>query len=638
VKFNFPLPGRVRVVLAHDLIMAAASFALALYIRLEDQLWSFIRPGELALSAGVFTAVAAVVFWFHGMYRSVWRYASLPDLVAIVRAVTLTLLIFLPIMFMITRLESLPRSFLVINWFVLIFLLGAPRLCYRLFKDGRVQLRPREDRRIPVLLAGAGDGADLFIRAMQAPRASYRPVGILSASMGRVGREINGVRVLGPVEALTEAVERLERRGRRPHKIVLVPDAVPREAAARLIEDADRLGIPVSRLPDANALRQGASDEIELRPIEIEDLLGRPQTALDREGMAALVSGRRVVVTGAGGSIGSELVRQIARLEPSELLLIDSSEFALYTIDMEIAGTHPDLPRRTLLADVRDRPRIERLFDAARPQLVFHAAALKHVPMVESNPREGVLTNAVGTRIVADAARRAGAEVMVMVSTDKAVNPTSLMGATKRVAEQYCQALDLDPAGGTKFITVRFGNVLGSTGSVVPLFRRQLKAGGPLTVTHPDMIRYFMTIREAVELVLQASAFGAASTAWRGRIFVLDMGQPVKIVDLARQMIRLAGLQPDKDVEIVFTGIRPGEKLFEEIFHGAEAPVATDCKGVLVAETRMPDREALVALLDRIEELGRGGGDDDAIVASVRSLVPEYQPSTPDAAAAVKAS
>jgi O-antigen biosynthesis protein WbqV len=345
---------------------------------------------------------------------------------------------------------------------------------------------------------------------------------------------------------------------------------------------------------------------------------------LDRAAMRDLIKGRRVMVTGAGGSIGSELARQIAAAEPANLALFDSSEFALYTIDQEIAQRFPGLARKTLIGDVRDRARVAQAMELLRPELVFHAAALKHVPLVEANPVEGTLTNAVGTRIVADACLVHSVLLMVLISTDKAVNPSSVMGAAKRAAETYCQTLDTE-ARGTRFVTVRFGNVLGSTGSVVPLFQNQLAAGGPITVTHPDVARYFMTVREAVELVLQASALGMDDESWRGRVFVLDMGEPVRIVDLARQMIRLAGKRPEIDVKIAFTGLRPGEKMFEEIFHSAEPPVPTGQTGILAAPARRFDRAAVADALDALEDRCRAL-DRDGTLAALRRLVPEYQP------------
>ncbi|MCA1941628.1 MAG: polysaccharide biosynthesis protein, partial [Caenispirillum bisanense] len=586
--------------------MAAASFVLSLYLRLDDILFDFIPPETLVRWTLLFTALCGIAFWSHGMYRSIWRYASLRDLMTIGRAVTLAILVFLGIMFLWTRLEGLPRSALLINWFVLLFMLGAPRFLYRLMKDGLIGVFAQDGNpRVPVLLIGAGDGADLFIRDARRENAPYRVVGMLSFKPGRVGRDIQGVRVLGSVDTLRETVEKLAARGDRPQRVILTRPPLERSQLKALFDACDSLGLGLARLPELSALKQGMADKLELRPIAIEDLLGRPQAVLDRPAMQALVEGRRVLVTGAGGSIGSELVRQVAALGPAELVLVENSEFALYTIDTEMRERHPALPVRPLIADVRDRRRIAEVFGAERPELVFHAAALKHVPMVEANPVEGVLTNVCGTRIVADACIAHGVELMVLISTDKAVNPTNVMGATKRIAERYCQTRDAAAGAGTQFVTVRFGNVLGSTGSVVPLFRRQLENGGPLTVTHPDMTRYFMTIREAVELVLQASAYGFRQPEFRGRIFVLDMGEPVKIVDLARQMIRLAGLRPEEDVKIVFTGLRPGEKLFEEIFHGAEPPLPTGRQGILLAAVRGGDAAAVAEAVDALEAAAR---------------------------------
>ncbi|WP_404385105.1 polysaccharide biosynthesis protein [Caenispirillum salinarum] len=619
---------RVGLVFVHDVIMAGLSFVLALFLRLDWAMFAYLPPMEMAQWTLLFAVVAAAAFHSQGMYRGVWRYASLRDLAAILRGVTLTLLIFLPLMFLATRLEPLPRSALIINWFVLLFLVGAPRFAYRLFKDGTVRLWRNSTRRMPVLLVGAGDLADLFIREMNHADAIYEPVGILGWRTGRIGREINGVRVLGTTKNVDSVVDGLASKGLRPQRVLIAQDKSSREDMAELFDTCERLQIRLERLPSMTEFKQGLVDRLEVRPIAIEDLLGRPQAVLDRDSMRDMIRGRRVMITGAGGSIGSELTRQVSGFEPASLMIVDSSEFALYTIDMEINERFGGVDRKARIADVRDRARIRNLMDTFRPELVFHAAALKHVPLVEANPAEGLMTNAIGTRIMADACVDFGVAMMVLISTDKAVNPTNIMGASKRIAERYCQSLDIRERarpGGTQFITVRFGNVLGSTGSVVPLFRRQLEAGGPLTVTHPDMTRYFMTIREAVELVLQASAHGLAEQIYRGRIFVLDMGEPVKIVDLATQMIRLAGLRPQQDVKIVFTGLRPGEKLFEEIFHGAEPPVPTAAPGILVANSRAEDPVELQHSLTFLEEACRLDNPTQTL-EHIRRLVPEYSP------------
>ena len=625
-----PKSSRAIFAFLHDVAMAALSFVLALYLRLGAD--ALTREPRLTLLYGIaFTAIAALVFLVTGLYRGIWRYASLPDLFNIARAATLTELVFLPVMFVFTRLDTFPRSVLLIDWLAMIALLGGPRLAYRLFKDrGLDHLLERAGGRgasLPVLLISTKDGADTFIRETRRDRnALYRVVGILSDTPSRVGRQIYGVPVLGTIDDLERVVAALDRRGRRPQKLVITQHGLEGAEVRRLFDRADALAIPLARVPRLIQVQQTREDDVRLvEPIAIEDLLGRPQAVLDRAAMARLIRGRRVLVTGAGGTIGSELARQVAALSPVRLVVVDNSEFLLYAIDGELRGRWPELAVQPLLGDVRDRRRLDAIMARERPQIVFHAAALKHVTMVESNPVEGVLTNVVGSRNVAEAARACGVGLVVMISSDKAVDPASVMGATKRLAEGFCQALDLDearrPAPGTRFVTVRFGNVLGSTGSVVPLFTRQLAEGGPLTVTHPEVSRFFMTVREAVELVLEASA--ADDGHLRGKIFVLDMGEPIRIVDLARQMIRLAGRRPDKDVEIRYIGLRPGEKLHEALFHADEAAVPTRNPALRLAAPRTADYAVLARSIDELEEQARAG-NEARVLDLLRRLVPEY--------------
>jgi FlaA1/EpsC-like NDP-sugar epimerase len=632
-----------RAVLAflHDVVMAGLSFAIALFLRLGNDIVQY-EPRLMVLYGAVFTVIAAAVFLVTGLYRGIWRYASLPDLFNIARAATLALLIFLPVMFLFTRLDTLPRSLLLINWLVLIALLGAPRLGYRLFKDrglDHLLERGRGAASVPVLLISTKDGADTFIRETVRDRnAVYRVIGMLSDTPSRVGRQIYGVPVLGTIDALERIVADLDRRGRRPQKLVVTTQGLAGAEVRRLLDRAHALAIPLARLPRLTEFQQthadsrGAPSDL-VQPVAIEDLLGRPQAVLDRDAMARMIRGRRVMVTGAGGTIGSELTRQIAAFAPARLILVDNSEFLLYVIDSELRERWPELAILPLLGDVRERSRVDAVIAGAQPQIVFHAAALKHVPMVEANPIEGVLTNVIGSRNVAEAARGFGVALVVMISTDKAVDPASVMGATKRLAESFCQALDLNEArrgtNGTRFVTVRFGNVLGSTGSVVPLFSRQLAAGGPLTVTHPEVTRFFMTVREAVELVLEAAATipeadEASEGNMRGKIFVLDMGEPVKIVDLARQIIRLAGLRPERDIPIVYTGLRPGEKLHEVLFHDAESPIPTRNPALRLAAPRTADYAVLARSIDELEEQARAG-HEERVLDLLRRIVPEYR-------------
>ncbi len=621
-----PIRGRAAVAYAHDIVMAALSCMLSLYLRLGDGMFFYSR-GIVVEGTAVFTAIAAGVFLFMGLYRGLWRYASLSDLVAITRAVSLTVLLFLMFMFLWTRLEDLPRSLVVINWFVLMALLGGPRFLYRLAKDRRFAWREAGDgrARVPILLVGAGDRTELFIRALaRTPDANYRVLGIVADRSNQIGSHIHGIEVMGAIDDLDHVVRTLATKGERPQRLVLTKDEVDGAKVRALFDKAAALGMTLARLPKLTELQSGISDKVEVKPVAFEDLLGRPQTPLDRSAMRGLIEGRRVLVTGAGGSIGSELVRQVCDFDPSELILVDNGEFNLYSIDLEAAEGYPDLKRRAVLLDVRDRERVTRLIREVRPELVFHAAALKHVPLVEANPVEGVMTNAIGTVNVADACIAANVAAMVLISTDKAVNPTSVMGASKRIAESYCQALDVTRGSATRFVTVRFGNVLGSTGSVVPLFQKQLAAGGPLTLTHPDMTRYFMTVREAVELVLQASALGIQGPAQEGMIFVLDMGEPVRIMNLAQQMIQLAGLKPDIDIKIEIVGPRPGEKLAEEIFHSGENLVPTACAGILLAAPRAGKLDDVSARLAEISA-ACARNDTAAVLGLIQRLVPEYR-------------
>ncbi|HEX7389244.1 MAG TPA: nucleoside-diphosphate sugar epimerase/dehydratase [Acidiphilium sp.] len=574
-----------------------------------------------------------------GLARQHWRFTSLPDLIAIGAIAALAALLI--VLLMVGVGATLPSvSFPIL--LVITFGLGltAPRLLYRIAKTPREA--PAGDAETALVL-GDGEGSELFLAALgRDSRRRYHVLGLLSVSAREIGRRIHNVPILGTLGDLGAALDRLASAGQTPSVLIVASSEIIGAELRAILAEAETRAIRVARAPSPTVLAPTSlstaetGTDLALRPIAIEDLLNRPQVALDREGMARLIQGRRVLVTGAGGSIGSELARQVAGFGPESIVLLDSNEYALWKINLELSETAPSLPREAIIADVRDRGRIEAVCVRLRPELVFHAAALKHVPIVEANPLEGMATNAIGTRNVADAARGAGAALMVLISTDKAVNPSSVMGASKRLAEIYTQGLDIAArrGGGMRTVTVRFGNVLGSTGSVVPLFRRQLARGGPLTVTHPDMRRYFMTVREAVSLVLQASVVGESDAALpvaQGGIFVLDMGEPVKIVDLARQMIRLAGLRPDTDIPIRFTGLRPDEKLFEELFHGAERPIETGFPGLLMAAPRVADLAFIGRALDEIQ-LHAERGEAPAALAALARLVPEFRSPPPLAA------
>ena len=620
-----PKMNRARIALVHDTVVAATSFPLSLYLRVGDGFYIFWGDYIVETSL-IFAAICAPVFLFSRLYKGIWGYASIEDLTAITKAVTIAILIFLPALFLFARLEQLPRSLPLIQWFVLMALLGGPRFLYRILKDRRLEniLKRSAHRRVPVMLIGAGDSAELFIRQHNRDRnAPYLATVILDDKGGRIGREIHGVPIVASTDEL-DSILRDDAHG-RPQKLILTNHNMDGAEVRRIFDLAEQHGCTLSRLPRTTQLQAGLEEKIETRPIAVEDLLGRPQTKLDRDAMRKLIEGLNIFVTGAGGSIGSELVRQISELAPASMTLFENSEYNLYQIDQELSRRHPHIKRFAVLGDVRDRKRVNQVMISQKPTLVFHAAALKHVPMVEQNPLEGVLTNVIGTRNVADACVSHGVKAMVLISTDKAVNPPNIMGATKRLAESYCQALDIDTAktDGTRFVTVRFGNVLGSTGSVVPLFQKQLEAGGPLTITHPEVTRFFMTIREAVELVLQASALGTIGGRDAGRIHVLEMGAPVKILELAEQMIRLAGLQPNEDIEIKITGLRAGEKLHEELLHEGESLVSSSHPSLLLATPRTSDLKELCSAIHGLENAARGRRREDTLEA-LKKLVPEY--------------
>ena len=612
---------RILMNVALDGALAAVASVVARWVAdphggLLHPLW-FIAGGVITLLLG------GLPFRLSQQY---WRFSGLEDLVGVAGGSVLCAGLF-ALLWTVTGYPLPTPTFPVVHALTLVAFLGAPRVLYRLSKA-----RPhrKADPAIQtVLLVGAGEGADSFLRALALDRR-LRVLGLLSLGQHQTGRRMQGHPILGGVSDLPRVLSRLSEQGRLPDALVVTEPRLAGSRLAYLLEEAQRQGIPVRQAPHPTELREASA--IELKPVALEDLLNRPQVRLDRAAMARLVEGRRVVVTGAGGTIGSELARQIAALHPAELTLLDNGEYALWQIDLELGESAAGVRRHAVIADVRDETRIQAAFALARPELVFHAAALKHVPMVEANPLEGLLTNALGTRVVVDAAAAAGAAATVLISTDKAVNPSSLMGASKRLAEMYCQALDdhSRDTDGMRCVTVRFGNVLGSTGSVVPLFRRQLARGGPLTVTHPDMQRYFMTVREAVALVLQATVVGVeegapGSAVAEGGIFVLDMGKPVKIVELARQMIRLAGLRPDVDVKVEFTGLRPGEKLFEELFHGEEPPAPTGHPGLLMATPRAAELGAVRRAIAEIAVACRAG-DVAAARALLRRMVPEFDP------------
>ncbi|MDN5923503.1 MAG: polysaccharide biosynthesis protein [Xanthomonadales bacterium] len=597
-------------VVAHDMVMVWLAWVLANKLRYA-LLPLPIQVGWFSHETLIVLLVQGAILIWTGLYKGLWRFASIPDLWNIVRAAVLGALVSALALFLYDRLDTVPRSVLLIYPLLLSILLGLPRMAWRYWKDSRLDLfQSAPSKR--VLILGASQAGDALVRDIK--RSSrYRVVGFLDDDPALRGARVHGVPVLGRLQQLPELA-----RGVAAEMLLLALPAVGAAEMRRVVDLCERTGLPFRTVPRLEDVVSGRAQFNQLKKVVIEDLLGREPVELDWSAIRQGLTGKRVLVTGGGGSIGSELCRQVARLGATALTIIETSEFNLYQIERELRASYPDLILRALLGDCGDAPTCEHAFVLAQPQIVFHAAAFKHVPLLETQLREAFRNNVLNTRTLAAAADQHQVESFVLISTDKAVNPSSVMGACKRMAEIWCQNLAARSA--TRFITVRFGNVLDSAGSVVPLFREQIAAGGPVTVTHPQVTRYFMTIPEACQLILQASVLGSG-----GEIFVLDMGEPVNIHYLAEQMIRLAGKQPGTDIAIIYTGLRPGEKLFEELFHTLEKYASTAHAKIHLAQPRKLGWDMLVTQMDRAAR-AVGAFDDDALQRCVNALLPEFMP------------
>lgn len=618
-----------------DAAIALASLPAAVYLRIggpiDPTVWS-----ATVLASPLFAAIFLLVVHVFGIHRQAWRFASLRDMAALLMGATISVLATVPFLHTIDKLDPIPRSAPAIQWLVLAFLLCSSRASRRLLREVISRSRPpREIGAEPpqpelAVLAGDADAVDSLLRDIErGEKPNLRPVGALCDEPGSKGLKIRGVPVLGGFDDLAQAVEKLDAEGRRPDCLVVLAGAHPDAAAKRrLLAAAPGLGLRTVQFANFNDAPMAPGATAAASAEWLQQLLGRPQIMLDRAVAASALSGKRVLITGAGGSIGQELARQVAALSPAKLVLLDNCEFNLFSIDLELAERYPRVRRAAVLCSICERERLMQVFREHAPEVVFHAAALKHVPLVEANVCAAVLTNVIGTRNVADAALHYRAAAMVQISTDKAVNPIGAMGATKRVAELYCQALDAIGRNGAatpRFITVRFGNVIGSSGSLIPLFQKQLANGGPLTVTHPEIERFFMSISEAVQLVLHGSASAMGDAGGRGRILVLDMGEPIKIVEIARRMIRSVGLRPDVDVKIEFIGLRPGEKLYEELFDASEKRSASAVDGIFQASSNPLPLEPLSRVIDALAAQAEKG-DERAVVRLIGSVVPTFGP------------
>lgn len=592
----------------HDLMTVPLAWMGAYWMRFN---LGDVPPEFLSAALGLIPlvmVVCAAVYWSFGLYRGVWRFASLPDLTRIGKAALVATLSVVLVLFVLSRNEYLPRSVPLLFLVFQLILLAGPRLAYRRIKDHRLGFRPGER----VLVVGADRAGEMLVRDMLRDRSrQYNPVAFVDDKLRRQGGDIHGVPVKGGSAQIPELVESLD--------IDLIMLAVPAATDTQmqaLVELCERTGKPLRTVPQLKTVLSGAVTINQLRPVAIDDLLGRNPVQLDWTAIRAGLTGRVVLITGAGGSIGAELCRQVIAAGPKRLLLADNCELNLYRLDQELAA-RTDRPAFGLyLVDVTDKDGMEHLFATERPQTVFHAAAYKHVPMLEEQARAAVRNNVLGTDVVAGLAEQYGCERFVLISTDKAVNPANVMGATKRAAEILCQARAQRSA--TRFITVRFGNVLGSAGSVVPLFRRQIEQGGPVTVTDPEIERFFMTIPEACQLIMQAALIGSG-----GEIFVLDMGKPVKIRYLAEQMIRLASREPGSDIRIEYVGLRPGEKLYEELFYDREDLLQTEHPKIKAARRATPDPAAVEGGLKRLRS-AVDAADSERLTRVLAELVPEW--------------
>ncbi len=596
-------------IVVHDLCMVLLAWMAAYLIR-HNFAWQGIEWRPVVYMLSVVMVAQGLVFWSIGLHRGLWRFASIPDLWNIIRAAVLGALAVALALFLFSRLEGVPRVTLIAYPVILILLLSASRLAYRMWRDrGVVAHATAAGKR--VLILGAGRAGEMLARDIRRG-SEYLLMGFLDDNPQLKGTKIHGLPVLGSTGRLAQVLDNLD--------IDVVIIAITSAGGAQIrhvVEMCEQAKVQFRILPRMQDLMSGLISLKDVRDVAIDDLLGREPVSLDWCAISAGLAGKAVLVSGAGGSIGSELCRQIARLQPASIILFERGEFNLYSIEMELREQYPGLVIHTCLGDVCDRSGVDHVLSTHRPEVIFHAAAYKHVPMLQTQAREAVRNNVLGTKTLALAADKYGCTTFVMISTDKAVNPANIMGTSKRVAEIFCQMLDRRSA--TRYITVRFGNVLGSAGSVVPLFQKQIAAGGPVTVTHPDITRYFMTIPEACQLIMQSAVMGKG-----GEIFVLNMGEPVKIRYLAEQMIRLSGKIPGEDIKIAYTGLRPGEKLYEELFHKQEGLSETGHEKIFLAQSR---EVAWDYLNEVIDAMGRSCQeyDDAQCVLLLKKLVPEME-------------
>lgn len=593
-------------VICHDFLMAAVAWQAAWWIRFNLDFPFF--NWELSLyTLPVVLLIQGVVYQRFKLHRGLWRFASLPDLWNIFRAAFIGALCITLVLFVWSRLEGIPRSILILYPVLLMFLLGGPRLAYRMWKDHSFNIKPISGGK-KVLIVGAGRAGEMLARDMLRD-GQYTPVGFIDNNPSLHDSEIHGVRVLGTVTDIPEIS-----RQKQPDIIVIAVPSANSVQMRTILSVCEETGLPLRTLPKMQDMVSGQVTINELREVSIEDLLGREKVELDWNIIQQGLSNKVVMITGGGGSIGSELCFQISKLNPAKMVIFERSEFNLYNIERKILASNSSIKLHAVLGDLCDQDRVENVIKQYKPDVIFHAAAYKHVPILQEHVREAVRNNILATRNVVESAARNGCGKFVFISTDKAVNPANVLGSSKRVAEMYCEWRNRQ--SDTRFITVRFGNVLDSDGSVVPLFREQIRKGGPVTVTHPEITRFFMTIPEASQLIMQAGAMGKG-----GEIFVLDMGKPVKITYLAEQMIKLSGRRPAQDIRIIYTGLRPGEKLYEELFYENESQATTDHPKILLARHSEIDWSTFPGKINELEK-ACSMFDEDKLRSLLEELVP----------------
>jgi FlaA1/EpsC-like NDP-sugar epimerase len=605
------------LVLCSDVILISASIIISYAIRLDTlQLNRYYH--QILVSLPVILASRLTVFAYFGLYRGMWRFIGIRDLIKLIQATTASSIISVVTLFLLYRLEQYPRSVFILDWFVVIILIGGSRFAYRLYREGwfggKAYLRRTSGNVSRILIVGAGKAGEAMLReTFRNPQYGFTPIGFVDDDRKKRNSTIHGIRVLGN----TRDIPKLVKKYSVEEIFITLPSASAR-AKRRIMRICKKTGVKHKTLPTIGQLLDGTVTVNALREFQIEDLLGREAVKLDENAIRDYLLDKTVMITGAGGSIGSELCCQVAGYQPKRLVLYERAEYNLYQIQMRLREQFPDLEVHAVIGDVLNIRRVQWTMVRFKPEVIFHAAAYKHVPLMEQNAEEALRNNVFGAWIIARLAHDHGVKKFVMVSTDKAVRPTNIMGASKRIAELVCQSLSRESK--TKFVTVRFGNVLNSVGSVIPLFKSQIAKGGPVTVTHPEIYRYFMTIPESVQLIMQAGAMGKG-----GEIFILDMGEPVKIVDLARDMISLSGLEPDRDIKIIYTGLRPGEKLYEELLTAGEEITSTLHSKIKIAAAEKNDFNELTALIDELLESLRAGFSINT-VERIKRIVPEFQP------------